>query len=67
MEEHMSTSFGKEEWITLFRDIGLSEADMARWHTLFEERHGTAHESFLNWLGLQAEEIHRIRQQSSRK
>ena len=34
------------------------------WHRLFETRHPEAHQSFLIWLGIEAEEVRRIRQAS---
>lgn len=45
----------------MFREIGLDEAQMKRWHKVFEARHPAAHQGFLEWLGLKAEDIDRIR------
>jgi len=45
----------------MFEEIGLDEAQMHRWHKLFEARHPDAHQGFLEWLGLNREEIDRIR------
>jgi hypothetical protein len=56
--------FGKDHWVELFKDIGLDEATMRRWHALFEERHGTAHQSFLEWLKVPQPDIERIRESS---
>ncbi|MDD5350291.1 MAG: hypothetical protein PHQ12_08790 [Chthoniobacteraceae bacterium] len=50
-----------EEWIALFRETGLDEAAMERWHRLFEARHPEGHRSFLEWLGLEARRIEQIR------
>jgi hypothetical protein len=52
------------EWIALFREIGLDDETMKKWHKLFETRHPEGHRSFLEWLGLPAQEIERIRAQS---
>lgn len=54
-----------EEWVSMFRDIGLDEETMMKWHRLFETRYPQAHQSFLEWLGLPPERIREIRVQSS--
>ncbi|MBF0138308.1 MAG: hypothetical protein HQL65_18910 [Magnetococcales bacterium] len=54
----------KEDWIKMFRDIGLSDTDMANWHRLFEERHPDAHQSFLAWMNISPREIQNIRARS---
>lgn len=56
--------FGKDEWVGLFREIGLDEGQMDRWHAAFEQRHPEAHESFLRWLQIPAAEVERIRSAS---
>jgi hypothetical protein len=50
-----------EEWVAMFKEIGLDEAQMHRWHKVFEARHPEAHQGFLEWLGMGREEIDRIR------
>lgn len=60
----MKKDINKEQWIGLFQDLGLNETAMRRWHCLFESRHPEAHQSFLEWLGIGAAEISRIRQNS---
>jgi len=50
-----------EQWVGMFREIGLSDADMRRWHRLFESRHPEAHQRFLEWLGMSALEIQKVR------
>ena len=55
-----------EQWVELFRIIGLERADMRRWHREFEQRHPEAHQSFLEWLGLPHERIQEIRRESER-
>ncbi len=47
----------------MFEEVGLDEAKRAQWHKLFERRHPTGHQSFLEWLGLKPEEIDEIRAQ----
>lgn len=60
----MKNGINKEQWVSMFKEIGLSETAMRKWHCLFENRHAEAHQSFLEWLGIETEEISRIRQNS---
>ena len=60
MQNHVNV----DEWVALFRAIGLDEATMKQWHQLFEKRHPEGHEGFLAWLGLPAADIARIRAHS---
>lgn len=57
----MSNAVSKEQWITLFREIGLNDATMKKWHQVFEARFPEGHQSFLEWLQLPAEDIAKIR------
>lgn len=50
-----------EQWVELFREIGLSDADMQKWHRLFEAKYPEAHQSFLTWLGMDARQIQKVR------
>ena len=52
------------EWVSMFETIGLSDEMMHQWHELFEERHPQGHHGFLDWLGLSASEVERIRASS---
>lgn len=54
-----------DQWVELFRFVGLSEDDMHRWHAEFERRHPDGHQGFLQWLGLPADRIESIRKQSA--
>ena len=58
----MKQAMNVERWVELFREIGLDEAAMHRWHALFEERYPDAHQEFLQWLGLPGDRIAQIRQ-----
>ena len=60
MEKHVNV----DEWIALFRETGLDEAQMMKWHRLFESRHPAAHQGFLEWLGVPAKSIEEIRRKS---
>ena len=51
----------KDQWVALFREIGLDDDTMLQWHRLFENRHPQAHQSFLEWLQIPEEDIQRIR------
>jgi hypothetical protein len=53
-----------DEWVSMFREIGLDDRTMMKWHHLFESRHPAGHQSFLEWLGLTAEKIGEIRTKS---
>jgi hypothetical protein len=57
----MNTHIKVDEWVALFREIGLDEATMKQWHRLFEARHPEGHQGFLEWLELPQPEIERIR------
>lgn len=60
----MKNTVSVNEWVAMFREIGLDQAQMEKWHKVFETRHASAHQSFLEWLGLKPEEIDRIRLKS---
>ena len=60
----MSKNVSKNEWVDMFREIGLTEEDMMNWHRIFESRHPEAHQAFLQWLVIQADEIADIRGRS---
>ena len=51
----------KEKWVLLFKEIGLDEATMVRWHREFETRYPDGHQSFLEWLNIDEHEIRQIR------
>ena len=60
----MNKQLDVDDWVAMFRDIGLDPAKMQQWHSLFEARHPAGHQSFLEWLGLKPDEIGRIRAKS---
>ncbi len=51
----------KENWVLLFKEIGLDEAAMTKWHRAFEVRYPLGHQSFLEWLNIDESEISQIR------
>jgi len=60
----MQNNVSKVEWVAMFREIGLTEDAMMKWHHLFETRHPDGHEAFLEWLGISPDEIAGIRTNS---
>jgi len=54
-------AMNKEKWVLLFKEIGLDEATMVRWHKEFETRYPDGHQSFLEWLNIDENEIRQIR------
>lgn len=56
-----SEVMNKENWVLLFKEIGLDEATMIQWHRLFESRFPDDHQSFLEWLNIKEDEIRHIR------
>lgn len=57
----MQKKVSKEDWVAMFREIGLSDEAMKKWHQLFEARHPDGHADFLKWLGLSSDEIAKVR------
>lgn len=54
-------AMNKENWVLLFREIGLDDETMVKWHREFETRFPAGHQSFLEWLQIPTAEIERIR------
>ncbi len=61
---NMNQQINVNDWVAMFREIGLNDAQMEKWHKLFEARHPADHQRFLEGLGLKPDEIDRIRAQS---
>jgi len=53
-----------EQWVEMFRAIGLGEEQMHQWHAVFERRFPEGHRAFLQWLGLTEARIAGIREKS---
>lgn len=60
----MNKQINVNDWVAMFREIGLDEAQMEKWHKLFEARHPADHQRFLEWLGLKPDQIVEIRAKS---
>ena len=60
----MNKKVSKEDWVALFKKIGLSDEQMKQWHHLFETQHPDSHQDFLTWLGISPAEIANIRSSS---
>jgi hypothetical protein len=56
-----SNYVNKEQWVELFRAIGMTEETMLRWHKVFEERNPEGHQEFLEWINIPSGEIGEIR------
>ena len=56
-----SRNVSKEQWVTMFRDIGLDDATMKKWHQTFENLNPEGHQEFLEWLNIPSNEIADIR------
>ena len=56
------TMITKERWVEIMKAAGFSEQNMRTWHQKFEEMEPNEHQSFLESLGINDEEIKRIRQ-----
>lgn len=52
----------KENWVSMFKEVGLSEEQMKNWHRIFEKKYSSDHTDFLKWLGIEHEEIEKIKQ-----
>lgn len=57
----MQSRVNKNDWIAMFKEVGMDEGAMKKWHRLFEARHPEGHADFLKWLGLPPDEIARVR------
>jgi DNA-binding transcriptional MerR regulator len=51
----------KERWVQIMQAAGFSENDMVTWHQKFEELEPAEHQKFLESLGIEQDEIVRIR------
>lgn len=56
----------RERWVALLDATGMNEEDRGRWHQEFERLSPEAHQDFLESLGIEADEIRRIRAWSAR-
>lgn len=51
----------KDEFVAVLNEAGITDAQKQKLHAAFEQRHPDAHQSFLEYLGLSAEQVARIR------
>ena len=54
-----------DQWVAMFKELGLTEEQMQQWHRIFEKKHPQGHQNFLAWLGLSKEKIEEIRKHSA--
>ena len=64
--ERRARAMSKGSWSRMFRSVGMTEADMERWHAHFEQSMPEAHQDFLESLGLDEGEVKRIRASSKK-
>ena len=51
----------KARWIKMFKDSGMNEVNMLKWHEEFEANAPEAHQDFLESLGIAPGEMERMR------
>jgi hypothetical protein len=56
-----SSRVNKEQWVEMFRIIGLDDSTMNQWHRVFEQLNPEGHQAFLEWLDIPSSEIKEIR------
>ncbi len=56
-----SKHVNKQQWVELFRAIGLTDDAMQLWHREFEISNPEGHQEFLEWINIAANEISEIR------
>jgi hypothetical protein len=50
-----------EQFVEVFKELGMKDEDMERWHRIFEKKYPDGHQSFLEWLGIDATKIQNVR------
>jgi hypothetical protein len=56
-----SNHVNKQQWVEMFRAIGLTESAMQSWHREFEASNPEGHQEFLEWINIPENEISEIR------
>lgn len=51
----------KHKWVTILKESGLTESDMKNWHKQFEKASPQDHYRFLKSLGINEDEIRKIK------
>jgi hypothetical protein len=57
----------KSRWVEIMQAAGLSEDDMHNWHIQFEKMEPQSHQEFLESLGIEPDEINKIREYSRKQ
>ncbi|MEJ2111254.1 MAG: MerR family transcriptional regulator [Acidobacteriota bacterium] len=60
-----ASMLNKNRWVEIMQAAGLTEEDMRSWHKHFEKMEPEAHQEFLESLGIDPDEIDRIRRWST--
>jgi len=50
-------AMNKDQWVDLFREIGLDDAGMKNWHIEFEKTTPEGHQDFLESIGIEEDEV----------
>ena len=58
------TVITKDEFVAVLDAAGVTQEQKHRFHAAFERRHPQAHQAFLEWLGVSADEVRKIREWS---
>ena len=54
----------KDQFVAVLDEAGVTEEQKRHFHAAFEKQHPQAHQAFLEWLGLSAAEVAKIREHS---
>lgn len=57
----MNNAINKDQFVAVLEAAGINAPQREKLHREFERRHPAAHERFLAWLGIAADESARIR------
>ncbi len=60
-------AFDKESWIKILKASGMNDKDLIKWHVEFEKTSPEAHQDFLESLGMEEDEVEKIRRASLEK
>jgi DNA-binding transcriptional MerR regulator len=67
MPDRGARSLDKRGWVAILEAAGLGPQERRRWHVEFERLSPEAHRDFLESLGLDADEVSRIRDWAARR
>lgn len=59
-----SITVTKDQFVAVLNDAGITDAQKQKLHAAFEQKHPEAHQNFLEYLGMPADQIAQIRAKS---